>query len=195
MGWLLLPKTVFIGSTAARLFVVARAATNDAPGACLRTRGVDLRLVGVVGKPVLAPLPHVAAHVIDAQLVRLQTAHGARLLSLFRPPGVAAAPSHLIGIVAAAVQVALRLVAATGGKLPLGLGGQTELQPGELVETLNESLRRIPVDVVDGPIHHVIFRLGAAHHRVPQLARDLGGRDEPITACHSWRVTSVVEMK
>ena len=142
-------------------------------------RGPDESLLGLVdsevgiiaaAEPVLAPLPHVAAHVVQPQLVRSfggnRMGGGAAVVPI---------PRHIINVVAAGVLVALAAVAAAGGILPLGLGGQTEVLPCHLVQLADERLAVVPAHILHRALQVAGEMAGvAAHHGLPQLLGDLG---------------------
>ena len=79
-----------------------------------RAGRVGLRAAAVRAIPVRAPLPHIAAHVVDAELVGRLCAHLVGFAA-----AVAIIPSHLAQVVAAAEDIASRLGAAAGGVFPL----------------------------------------------------------------------------
>lgn len=165
--------------------VVADAATATTQHAAFHARVGAGRihsgrvLVVIAAIPVVAPFPHVAAHVVEPQLVGCLGGHVLRAIT-----GVALAiavagvviPGHVVEVVAAGELVALALVATSGRKLPLGLGGQAEGSTRELVELGDELLALVPAHVVHGALQP-LRGAGAgvvAHHRQPQFLGDLG---------------------
>ena len=152
--------------------VVPRAAAHDANRPRERAYRVMLGISQIGAVPVLAPLHHVAAHVVQGDTV-LILGHDV----MGRATAVVAIPAHIVEHVATRVDVSAALVCPAGGKLPLGLGGQAELCPQLLVETINELLALVPGDPLDRqPVALEMARV-VAHHGMPQLLADLGAAD------------------
>lgn len=80
---------------------------------------IDLCILGVVITIILAPLNHVAIHVVQSQFVRCLGGH--YLGAIIRD--VIQVPCHIIDVVAAGIGIALTAVAAPSRVLPLGFGG------------------------------------------------------------------------
>ena len=81
--------------------------------------GVYLRAGWVVVRPIPAPFPDVAAHVIEPKFIGGFSCY--RMRSARTVCGV---PGHVVYGVATAIRVAVCAVAASGGELPFGFGGQ-----------------------------------------------------------------------
>src|SRR5215471_18083540 len=98
--------------------IVEATTAKDAfvPNAC---EGLAVRwnTVYVAGKHVLAPFPHVARHIINAQLIRCLSRNGLRMVAVL--PTV---PCHGVDIVTPAESEGVWPVRSTAsGVLPLGL--------------------------------------------------------------------------
>ena len=151
--------------------------------ACTGALGIRLRGRAVRTFPVLTPLPHISAHVVDAQLVRRFRLDGMR-----GKERVAIIPRHIIGVVATTVLIAARGPAAASRKLPLRFGGQAEIRAGQLVEFLNKGLAVFPAYLFYGPLY-ISGKAGriAAHHRSPQFLRYLSLADIVVAQRHLVR--------
>ena len=143
--------------------------------------GVGLWLFFIFSKHVVAPFFHVATHVIDTELVGLKgchvIGHGVAELRIFLT-----VVCHVIEIVAAAVGVALAVVAAACGKLPLSLGGQAEDLAVELggeqgVEPADEPLAVVPADIT---LRSIVTRGRAVHYCIPEIIGHLGLADKVV---------------
>jgi hypothetical protein len=104
-------------------------------GAAAQARRVGLGVRGVASVPVPTSLPHIPAHVVDAQLVRVLRTHGVRLGS-----GALAMPRHIPYCVAAGVLMPLAQRPATRRELSLRFRGQPVAVPREVAR------RRVPGD-------------------------------------------------
>ncbi len=82
---------------------------------------------------------HIATHVVEAELVGLLGANGVSAVA-----AVIIIPCYIANVVAAAVFVVAAVVATTCGKLPFGLGGQTEVAACIAVETVDKGLTVVP---------------------------------------------------
>ena len=85
------------------------------------TRRIGLSIAAIAAIPILAPFPHVAAHVIQAQLVRLLGLHGMCLTST-----VTIVPGYIVYPTATAILGVIAPLSTTGGILPFRLGRQAE---------------------------------------------------------------------
>ena len=148
-------------------------AAHDALAALIGADGVKLDFVTVIGIPVLAPLKHVTAHVIDAFLVGHLLGH-----IMGRVVTVALVPSHKRERVAAGISVAPASTGSAGGIFPLGLGGQAERQSCDFAQSGDEPLAFLPAHAGHGMLHLGVKHVRrVAHHRIPQGAGDLGLAD------------------
>lgn len=86
-----------------------------------RTRGIRLGRGRIIPVPIRAPLPNVAAHVVQTQLVRPFPAHGMCFLTRIIP-----IPSYFTYIIAPAVLVSPASIPAPGSVVPLCLRRQTK---------------------------------------------------------------------
>ena len=164
---------VFIGSAAPHAHIA-----DSRPGR------IDARhtAIVVVLPPVLHPFAHVAAHVVEAPVVRLLLRHGVRLFVRAEPfvfaqalgEGSRAVACYPCGLTSGAV-----------GVFPFRAGGQAVAARGvQLVEFLHESLCVIPRNAVHG---QVVAKEGlagvlAAHHGLPLALRDFRGRHAELGA-------------
>ena len=112
-------KVVAVGRTQGPGATVQTAAATKPVRARIRPPGIALVLRRISAIPVPAPLPHVPAHVIEAQLIGSLPAH--RMGTL---PAVTRIPAHFIRIIASCAKVSFRGIASTGSILPFGLRGQ-----------------------------------------------------------------------
>ena len=134
--------------------------------------GVNLSAAAVSIVAVQAPFHSIAAHVIEAQLIRLLGGH------LMHPCPVNIAvvmiPGDRPDVVTAGIGVTFTFIATTGGKLPLRLGGQGEAIARQHIQPPNELLAFKP--------HHIMYRQFAvlviaavdASGGSPQRLGDLG---------------------
>ena len=92
--------------------------------------------------------------------------------------GVPDIPCHTIDDIAASVLVAMVISTTTGGKLPLGLGGQAELFARQLIQPADELLAVVPGDTFNRQLYttRLIARIGA-HNGLPELLGHLGLAD------------------
>jgi len=137
-------------------------------------------------KPVDAPLPHVAGHVVQVEPVRLVGVHrrGAEVAVVQRVvagelalPDVAAMPAARSQLVTPGEPCLLQ--PAAGGVLPLGLGRQPDARPGAVGQRVGEG------DMHDRVVHSVLDRgvpafgmapVGPEHLAPPgRLGRASGG--------------------
>lgn len=140
--------------------------------------------------PVCAPLPHVAAHVAEAQFVaffladRVSTAVVG--LDLVQTPitrkrliaGVFPIPSHLLRVVAARVFCHSGRTSASGRVLPLGLGGQAICLVCHPVKGLQKILHIVPTDLFHWQV--VAFEMaGVGTHDLSPLRLRHGVFAEP----------------
>lgn len=114
----------------------ATAHANRAAGSASR---ISLRIRGVASVPVLAPFPHVAGHVVYAELIRRLSSYG-----MCRRTRIREIPCHIVNGIAATVLVALALVAASRRIFPLGLGRQAEGLARQFVQFGYEVLTVVP---------------------------------------------------
>ena len=109
---------------------VPAATTKNAVLTLRRSGWIGLRTVSIIVRiiPIVAPLPYVAAHVIQAKFVGFLG-----LDRVGRSAAITTIPRYFVGIVAAAVLIAFALVATASSILPFGFGGQAEFFSGEFV--------------------------------------------------------------
>lgn len=168
--------SVVIRGTSGAVTTTASDRVCPALGRALR---VDRRTYTIVFpfEIVKAPFPNVASHVVKTEFVRQ---------FLFDVVDAAVAisriPSYLINIIAAAIEVALRLVATTGSVFPFCLGRETEMHAvqlvgSKLVESVDETLTIVPRDTFYRKIDaHILCRIGV-HHLFPELLCHFGLAD------------------
>ena len=153
---------------------IAKAATTNHMARPTRADRISLRTATVKNKPIMTPLPHVAAHVIDAQLV-------GRLRCNRKSPKMVwecvcmcfKIPRNITKRITAAVNVALALDASFGGELPLCFRRQAEMLTRKLVELSDKSLAIIPADRLYGQIIALKAARIATHHSLPQSLGNL----------------------
>jgi len=94
--------------------------TRDFTTTCIvaRTSSAKAFLFTVV---VPAPLPHVAAHVTDPQLIGLLEAN-----RMHHPPGVIPIPADFPGLLITGILMSCRKLSTSRGPLPLGISGKPE---------------------------------------------------------------------
>lgn len=175
-------------NTAARSAAVPAASAEQAVRARRRAGGIRLAAAAVRAKPVLTPLKHIAAHVVDAKFVRSLGRHIVRSVAAVR-----CVPCYVVYRVAAAVGVTIALIAAAGCILPLRLRWQTERLARQLVHLRDERLAIVPTDL----FHRKLAALEIAgippHHSLPKLLRHLRLADAETAQCHlmNWLLTAV----
>ena len=134
-----------------------------------RTLRVRLRIEAIAAIQILAPFPHIAAHIVQTEGVGLFGAHSA-----WGAAAVVVVPADDGESVAAAVQErrVAEVLATAGGVFPFRLGGQTVVHSGLLVELEEENLHLVPGNILHGQViaHHAA-RVGA-HNLLPQLLGD-----------------------
>ena len=146
-----------IGRARVRRTEVPTAAPTDPVRARRRTPRVRLRRCAVGSFPVPHPLPHVPAHVMQPQLVRILRPHWLGSAST-----VICIPSYFPYCIAPRIRVSPALAPPAGRVLPLGFGGKP-------VAPL------APVDVHGSPTNRVHLgqsvaaaqRVGERHRLVP----------------------------
>ena len=126
-------------NTAVPRVAVPTATTAHAERARRRTLWVVLGGTTIIIVPVVAPLPYVATHVIQSQLIRFFLSNFVRFI--FR---VITILSHVTYYITSSVLVTLALVTPTGGIFPFCLGGQTEVSLSYLVQLTDKLLAVIP---------------------------------------------------
>lgn len=160
--------------------IVPAAPSNHPVGTCCWASWIGLIVADVAAVPVLAPFPHIAAHVEQTQLVGCFGADG-----MGGGAAVIAVPCYITEFVAARVFVTLAAVPAASGVLPFGLGGQAEVLAGQLVQLGDERLTVIPAYALHGSLQVAGEASGvAAQHRLPQLLGDLGLTDAVAAESH-----------
>ena len=112
-------------STVPRI-VEEAAATIHTEKTSVRAFRIGLRTTGVSTTPVVAILPYIATHIVDAQLVGRFRCHRVSF-----SPRVTAVPSHIVNVITTAVFIATAIVATTAGELPFSLGGEAEVLTGQ----------------------------------------------------------------
>lgn len=127
-----------------------------------------MRVRTIRAVPVAAPFIHIAAHVVKAKLVGLLGANGVSAVAV-----VDLIPCHVVNVVAAAVFVVAAVVATSCGKLPFGLGGQTEVTACIAVEAADKSLAVVPAHSFNWQVVAFEFRRVAAHDGSPKGLRYL----------------------
>lgn len=200
------PDLVALGHRAMNRPVVKTAPTKDAVGAGIAVgAAIPRNLRNVWCEGILTPLPNVAGHVVQAELIR-------RLLrDRMRVAIPAAIPSDGVDVVAAAEAKSVAPVgAASGGILPLGLRRQAKGHVGCRQLGRHRRTHRARVDAVQKPVRlgdlvprnvlqrerrpaiHGRVGVGAVHAR-PQGLRDGHRRDEKILQCHFAPVRAFAE--
>ena len=122
-----------IRDTAAPRVAAPITAAENAARARRRALRIRLRIAAVAAFPVLTPLTHVTAHVVQSQLVRLLRAYRVSIAT-----AVGCIPSHVTYAVARAVLVSSALASSAGRVLPLRLRRQAERFSRQLVQLRNE---------------------------------------------------------
>ena len=135
-----------VGGATVRGVLVPAAAAIHAVIARRRAGGISLRLTGIIGLPVRAPLPHVATHVVNPKLVGFF-----RFDHMTFATAVVSVPCHFVYIVGAAIDVALTLLTTLCGILPLSFRRQTEVLARKLVQFSNKRLAVVPA--------HILYRI------------------------------------
>lgn len=157
------------GDAALGVAAVGAATAGHACDAVLAAGGVLLGLLAVYTIQILAPFPHIAAHIVQTEGVGLFGAHSA-----WGAAAVVVVPADDGESVAAAVQErrVAEVLATAGGVFPFRLGGQTVVHSGLLVEPEEENLHLVPGNILHGQViaHHAA-RVGA-HNLLPQLLGD-----------------------
>ena len=96
-------------------------ATNNPVRPTPRACRISLSIATIAAIPVLTPFQHIAAHVIQAQLIRLLFLYGMCLTST-----VNSAPGYIVYHAATAILGVIAPVATSGGILPLCFCRQAE---------------------------------------------------------------------
>ena len=134
---------VTIRHTAAPRVDEPATATDHAARPTIRTCRIVLRGAAVIVIPIATPFPHVATHIVDAQLVGRLGGNGVGLVAT-----VIIIPSHVAEGVAATILIASALVATASGKLPFRLGGQAEVLAGEGIQFGDKLLAIFPRNII-----------------------------------------------
>ena len=160
-------EVVATGYAHAHIEVAPAATTKNAALTLRRSGWIGLRIALIASPPIVAPLPYVAAHVIQAEFVVF--------LGLDRV-GLAATitivPRYFVGIVASAILISSAILASSCCILPLGFGRMSELLSSQSVQLLDKLLAVVPRNVLHRSLI-VAFevRRVAAHYCLPQLLR------------------------
>ena len=104
---------------------------------------IGLRVTAITASPILAPFPHVARHIVEAQFIGMLGLHGMGLVT-----AVAVIPRHVVNVAATAVLGVAALVASAGGELPLGFCRQAEFAAGGGIQFSEELLAVVPRDIL-----------------------------------------------
>ena len=132
--------------------------------------------VGQCVVPVVAPLPHVARHVVEPQFIGDERADG-----MGTEIAIEVVPSNPYGFIATRVGVSLRPPTTAGSIFPFSLGRQAEFHIRELVQPTDEFLHLIIVHLLYWQI--VAHKVGGivAHDGGPETLRYLvAAHIEPI---------------
>ena len=128
-------------ATEPRVVVPATAAVH-AVRPTISTRRIGLRGATIAAIPVTAPLPNIATHIIQAQLIRLFRAD-----SMSFTFTVAHIPSHIVYGVTSGIFVAFTLISTSGGIFPLRFSRQAEVLSCKCIQLCDEGLTIIPRDL------------------------------------------------
>lgn len=101
--------------------IVPAATSVHTASATLRTCRICPGIAAVVPKPILTPLPYIAAHIVYAKFIRLF-----RFNRMDCTATIAIIPRHIVYIAATAVLCVVALLTATCSVLPLCFGRKTE---------------------------------------------------------------------
>ena len=154
------PREVVPG-TAARH---AKAAIPTFPRATVTRR----TLITII-PAVLYPLPHVAAHVVQTQLIGPLPTDGMGSLS-----AVISIPADRSHVIAAGISIAPALPSAARRVLPLRFRRQTVSLAGQFVQFPQKYLDVVPINLLYGTPGAACERTWVvSHHRLPQRLRDL----------------------
>ena len=94
-------------------------------------------------------------------------------------------PSHIVNKTTAGIFVGHTLVATTGGKLPLGFGGQTEILAGQFVQLFDKQLAILPRNHLHRALRVIIEVAGVTtHDSLPQFLGYLGLTDAETRQRH-----------
>ena len=147
----------------------------------IQSDGVELVIGTVSAINVLTPFPHIAAHVIDTQLV------GRFLGYLMRgAAAVTLVPAQVRHRVGTGIFVAHRQASASSGIFPLGLGQHAVLTSSHLVQAPDEFLAVLPGHLLHGRLLILEVAGVTAHDALPQALRHLGLAD--VVGRHSHLV-------
>ena len=134
---------VTIRHAAAPRVVEPATATVHAGRPTIRTCGIVLRRTAITAIPITTPFPHVATHIVDAQLVGRLGGYGMGLVGV-----IVITPCHISEGVAAAIFVATAIVATASGELPFGFSGQAEVLAGEGIQFGDKLLAIFPRNII-----------------------------------------------
>ena len=151
------------------------AAAKDAVRALSGDLGIRLCDSRVSGVPIIAPFPHVAAHVMEAQFVGFFLARELGLDAVI--------PSNFVRVITSSIQVAFALNAATSSKLPLRFRWQAIRFARQRVEFRNELLTVVPIHVFYGQVIALETAGIVAHDRNPLGLRHRVFPDAEIGQC------------
>ena len=145
--------------TVARTAIVATA-TQDTFKTTVRTDRVGDGRGRIVAVPIGTPLPDVARHVVETELIGGVLGDRMGLIV-----AIAIVPSDIVDVVRTGILVAFGEVTTTGSKFPFSLCREGERAIGDdRVELLDERLTVVPRDLLDraGGVSHEIR--GVATH-------------------------------
>ena len=167
---------VAIGYAHIPIEVVPAATTNNAVLTLRRSGWIGLRIALIVSIPIVAPLPYVSAHVIQAELVGFFGLDRVGPAAI-RSAAIIIVPRHFVGIVAAAVliYIVFAILASSCCILPLGFGRESEFLSRQSVQLLDKLLAVVPTYALHRSLIVALEpRRIAAHYCHPQLLRYFG---------------------
>lgn len=109
---------VTAGNATAGSSVEPATAPSHAVGPRRRTRRVSLRIAAITARPILAPLPHITTHIIQAQFIRLFLFYGVCLATDIFP-----IPSHIAQGIATCILIPSTLLTTASSIFPLCFSG------------------------------------------------------------------------
>ena len=98
--------------------VAPATAPIHAVGPRRRTRRVSLRIAAITARPILAPLPHITTHIIQAQFIRLFLFYGVCLAAT-----IIRVPSHIAQGIATCILIPSTLLTTASSIFPLCFSG------------------------------------------------------------------------
>ena len=158
------------GYAHAPIVVVPAATTNNAVHTLRWSGWIGLRIALIVSIPIVAPLPYVAAHVIQAKFVGFLGLDWVGLAA-----AIITIPRYFVGIVAAAVPISSTILASSCCILPFGFGRKSKLLSRQSIQLLDKLLAVVPTYALHGSLIVAYEpRRIAVHYCLPQLLRYFG---------------------